>query len=120
MFSRQLEKTWVQYLVLGLTIQISLLSAAAALALGTAAGLARLSHFRPLRAVAAFYVEFFRNTPLLVQLFFWYFALPRLVSDSVREQLFSLHYEFWMAVLGLAVYTGAFMAEVIRAGLQSI
>ena len=165
MLSRQLEKIWVQYLVLGLilafaawfwgfvfrfhykfdwsvlftlnqtyglhlgwellkglglTIQISLLSAAAALSLGTAAGLARLSHFKPLRAVATFYVEFFRNTPLLVQLFFWYFALPKLLSEGVREWLFSPHYEFWVAVLGLAVYTGAFMAEVIRAGLQSI
>ena len=165
MFVRQLEKTWVQYLVLGLilasaawfwgfvfrfhykfdwsvlfvenqtyglhlglellkglvlTVKISIVSAIAALALGTAAGLARLSHFRPLRAVASFYVEFFRNTPLLVQLFFWYFALPKLVSDPVREWLFSLHYEFWVAVMGLAVYTGAFMAEVIRAGLQSI
>jgi polar amino acid transport system permease protein len=165
MLARQFEKTWVQYLVLGLilgfaawfwgfvfrfhykfdwsvlfvenqtyglhlglellkglalTVKISIVSAAVALALGTAAGLARLSHFRPLRLAASFYVEFFRNTPLLVQLFFWYFALPKLVSDPVREWLFSLHYEFWVAVMGLAVYTGAFMAEVIRAGLQSI
>ncbi len=105
---------------LALTVKISIVSAAVALALGTAAGLARLSHFRPLRLAASFYVEFFRNTPLLVQLFFWYFALPKLVSDPVREWLFSLHYEFWVAVMGLAVYTGAFMAEVIRAGLQSI
>lgn len=103
-----------------LTVKISLLSAAIALGLGTALGLARLSHFRPLRWVATCYVEFFRNTPLLVQLFFWYFALPKLLPDAGREWLFSLQYEFWVAVFGLAAYTSSFMAEVIRAGLQSI
>jgi polar amino acid transport system permease protein len=65
-------------------------------------------------------VEFFRNTPLLVQLFFWYFAFPMALPQVWREALFARNFEFWVAVIGLSVYTGSFMAEVIRAGLQSI
>ncbi|HKK00936.1 MAG TPA: amino acid ABC transporter permease [Desulfuromonadales bacterium] len=105
---------------LRLTVKITLLSSAIALALGTVAGLARLSRFKPLYWLATSYVEFFRNTPLLIQLFFWYFAFPMGLPETVRTWLFNHNYEFWSATLGLAVYTGSFMAEVIRAGLQSI
>ena len=105
---------------LRLTVKITLVSSAIALALGTLAGLARLSHFRPVYWLATTYVEFFRNTPLLVQLFFWYFAFPMALPDDVRTWVFNHNFEFWSATLGLSVYTGAFMAEVIRAGLQSI
>ncbi|HON96453.1 MAG TPA: ABC transporter permease subunit, partial [Deltaproteobacteria bacterium] len=59
-----------------LTIKISLISTGIALLLGTIFGIARLSRFKPTYALATAYVEFFRNTPLLVQLFFWYFAFP--------------------------------------------
>ncbi len=102
------------------TVQISLISSAVALALGTAFGLARLSDFGPLRWLATFYVEFFRNTPLLVQLFFWYFAFPMVLPMEARTWVFDHDFEFWCATIGLSVYTGSFMAEVIRAGLQSI
>lgn len=104
----------------GLTIKISAISALFALTLGTFFGLARLANFRPLRWTAVFYVEFFRNTPLLVQLFFWYFALPAALPESAREFIFAHDFEFWTATIGLSLYTGSFMAEVIRAGLQSI
>lgn len=106
---------------LSTTVRISLISSVLALGIGTALGLARLSLFRPLRATATCVIEFFRNTPLLVQLFFWYFAFPALLSDAARETLYQLSdLEFWCATIGLSVYTGSFMAEVIRAGLQSI
>ncbi|MFV0423501.1 amino acid ABC transporter permease [Oleidesulfovibrio sp.] len=102
------------------TIKISLISSALALALGTALGLARLSAFKPLQISASAVVEFFRNTPLLVQLFFWYFAFPNMLPEAAREWMFEQNFEFWCAVCALGVYTGSFMAEVIRAGLQSI
>lgn len=105
---------------LGVTVRISLISSALALALGTVLGIARLSLFAPLRMTATAVVEFFRNTPLLIQLFFWYFAFPVVLPESVRDQLFTGNFEFWCATIGLSVYTSAFMAEVIRAGLQSI
>lgn len=105
---------------LGMTMKITLISSVIALSLGILFGLMRVSSFRPMRIVASAYVEFFRNTPLLIQLFFWYFALPLALSDATREWLFGQEFEFWSATLGLAVYTGAFMAEIIRAGLQAI
>lgn len=102
------------------TIRITLISSAIALFLGTVFGLMRVSSFTPVRVVASVYVEFFRNTPLLVQLFFWYFALPLALPESAREWVFAQDFEYWSATLGLAVYTGAFVAEIIRAGLQAI
>ncbi len=103
-----------------LTIKISLISSGIALALGTFFGLGRLASFAPLRWLSTAYVEFFRNTPLLIQLFFWYFAFPMGLPQAARNYVFGLNYEFWCATIGLSVYTGSFMAEVIRAGLQSI
>ena len=110
------------YLIYGLkvTLQITLISSVLALALGTFFGLGRLSSFKPFYWVSTAYVEFFRNTPLLVQLFFWYFAMPHALPLEMRHWLFGLNYEFWCATIGLAIYTGSFMAEVIRAGIQSI
>ena len=64
-----------------------------------------------LRQIAAAYIEFFRNTPLLVQLFFLYFALPK-VGLRVGAEL--------CGVLGLGLLGGAYMAETIRSGLESI
>lgn len=103
-----------------MTLEITLISSVIALALGTVFGLMRVSSFGPVRMVASAYVEFFRNTPLLIQLFFWYFALPMALPEGAREWVFAQNFEFWSATLGLAVYTGAFMAEIIRAGLQAI
>ncbi|MGE4504472.1 MAG: amino acid ABC transporter permease [Desulfovibrionaceae bacterium] len=115
---------------LGITLVMSVISAMAALVLGTFFGLARLSKFKPLYALATAYVELFRNTPLLVQIYFIYFALPQALPDAAREFVFydiditwfglNFTFEFWTMVLALSLYTGAYMAEVIRAGLQSI
>ncbi|BCR05835.1 amino acid ABC transporter permease [Desulfuromonas versatilis] len=105
---------------LKLTLYITLVSSGAALLLGTLFGLGRLSHFKPLYWVSSAYVEFFRNTPLLIQLFFWYFAFPMALPEVARDWVFAHNFELWSATLGLSIYTGAFMAEVIRAGLQSI
>lgn len=103
-----------------LTIKISLISAAIALVVGTIFGLGKLSDFAPMRWISNAYIEFFRNTPLLIQLFFWYFAFPMGLPENMRFWVFDQNFEFWSATLGLAMYTGSFMAEVIRAGLQSI
>jgi len=110
------------YLIRGLklTVEISLISSGLALLLGIIFGLGRLSSFKPYYYFSTVYVEFFRNTPLLVQLFFWYFALPQALPEAWREFLFSQNYEFISATLGLSIYTGSFRAEVIRSGIQSI
>ena len=103
-----------------MTIHISLISSAIALGLGIFFGLGRISSFKPYYTVSTIFVEFFRNTPLLIQLFFWYFALPMGLPEAWREFIFEHNFEFWSATIGLSVYTASFMAEVIRAGIQSI
>jgi His/Glu/Gln/Arg/opine family amino acid ABC transporter permease subunit len=102
------------------TIQISFLAWWLAVALGIVSGALRTMPVAPLRWAAAFYVEFFRNVPLLVWMFFWYFAVPPLLSNVARDWLFEHGAEFWAGVCALGVYHGARLSEVIRAGIQSI
>lgn len=89
-----------------LTVQISALSMVLSLVLGGMLGLGRRAEVMPLRWLCGAYIEFFRNIPLIVQLFFWYFAVGLAAFPA--------------AVVGLTVYTSAYIAEVIRSGLQSI
>ncbi|MGE4423043.1 MAG: amino acid ABC transporter permease [Pseudodesulfovibrio sp.] len=105
---------------LNTTLTITFYSSIIALAMGTIFGLARLSKFKPVYWFATCYVELFRNTPLLIQLFFWNFALPYAFPEDLRLKLFDMHFEFWCATVGCGIFTGAFMAEIIRAGIQSI
>ncbi len=102
------------------TLEISALAWALALVLGIVAGALRTVPFVPLRAVATFYVEFFRNVPLLVWMFFWYFGVPPLLPRVIQDWLFNHGAEFWAGMLALGVYHGARMSEVIRSGIQAI
>ena len=102
------------------TLELSVLAWILAIVRGILAGALRTVTFTPLRAVAVFYVEFFRNVPLLVWMFFWYFGVPPLLPRAVQDWLFNHGAEFWAAVIALGVYTGARMSEVIRAGILAI
>ena len=95
------------------TILLAGVSMALALAIGTVMATLRIWGPGPVAGAAGFYVEFFRNTPLLVQLFFYatLFA-PRnlgITSDPVI-----------VAMIGLGIYTGAYVTEVIRSGILSV
>jgi len=102
------------------TLEISALAWLLAVALGILSGALRTVPFAPLRAVATFYVEFFRNVPLLVWMFFWYFGAPPLLPHGIQDWLFNHGAEFWAGMFALGVYHGARMSEVIRSGIQSI
>jgi His/Glu/Gln/Arg/opine family amino acid ABC transporter permease subunit len=102
------------------TLEISVLAWVLAVALGILSGALRTVAYRVLRGAATFYVEFFRNVPLLVWMFFWYFGIPPLLPAAVQEWLFSHGAEFWAAMFALGVYHGARFSEVIRSGIQSI
>src|SRR5438105_3944587 len=93
------------------TIQLAILAGVIALGWGVLIALLRVSTFAPLRLLGAMYVEFFRNVPLLVHMFFWVFGLP-FVGIVLPE--------FVGAFCGLGFYTAAFVAEVVRAGILSI
>jgi His/Glu/Gln/Arg/opine family amino acid ABC transporter permease subunit len=102
------------------TLAISVLAWLLAAALGILAGALRTVPFRPLRAAATFYVEFFRNVPLLVWMFFWYFGVPPLLPHGLQRWLFDHGAEFWAGMFALGVYHGARLSEVIRSGIQAI
>ncbi len=93
------------------TLQISILAFLGALPLSLVAALSRRSQWMPVRLVAASYVEIFRNTPGLVQIFFIFFALP---SFGIRLDAFVA------GVVALALNIGAYMSETMRAGIQSV
>jgi polar amino acid transport system permease protein len=82
------------------------------LSLGLLLGLARYSRRKVFYLPASIFVEFFRNTPVLVQILWFYFALPMLVPLEVSPLL--------AAVLGISFNSGAFSGEIFRAGIQSI
>ena len=102
------------------TLKITVVSWLFAILIGIVFGALRTCPFRPLRAIATAYVEFFRNVPLLVWLFFWYFGAPEVFPEVIRQWFIHHGMEFWSAVAGISVYHGARMAEIIRAGIQSI
>jgi polar amino acid transport system permease protein len=93
------------------TLRISAMSLVAAMAVAFVVGMARLSGLRPLRIGAVIFVEFFRGTSLLVQLFFLYFILPlyhvRLSAETT-------------AVLGIGLNLGAYGSEIVRSAIASI
>jgi putative glutamine transport system permease protein len=96
---------------LRVTLLLTLASLALALAAGTLVGVLRVLPLPVLPAAGAVYVEFFRNTPLLVQMFIWFFGLPT-VGISLPP--------FLAAVVGLGIYTSSFVAEAVRAGIQAV
>lgn len=103
-----------------LTLKISAVSLVLSLLMGTLIAVLRMSHVKPLKWFSVAYTEFFRNTPLLVQIYFWYFGSDPLFPQPVKEWLYNTDFEFTSGVIALTVYTSAFIAEEIRAGVFSI
>ncbi len=113
---------YLEWLVSGLkvTLQLSTVSIALSFLLGLVIAVMRMSPVRPLRWLAHGYLEFFRNTPLLVQIFFWYFGSYKVLPQAVNDWLTATNFEFAAAVIALTIYTSAFIAEDIRSGVLSI
>jgi glutamate/aspartate transport system permease protein len=108
---------------LGWTLLISLLSWVVALALGIALGVGRTLPDRWVRWPVTVYVHCFRNTPLLVQLFLWYFVLPELLPPTwgnAIKQMDSTVSQLLTVLLCLTLYTAAKAAEQVRAGIESV
>ncbi len=93
------------------TLVLSLVSMAIGLALGLFAALLKLSRHAALRRIGTVYVSAVRGTPLLVQLFLWYYALPQ---AGLTLGPFSA------GIIGLSVNVGAYLAESFRAAIQSV
>ncbi|WP_462323309.1 amino acid ABC transporter permease [Desulfoplanes sp.] len=103
-----------------MTLEISVVSIILAILLGTIIAVFRLSRIKLLEWISLAYTEFFRNTPLLVQIFFWYFGSEAVLPTSVNQWLYAQDFEFMAGVVSLTVYSSAFVAEEIRSGIFSI
>ncbi len=92
-----------------------------ALTFGSLVGVARTTPNKWLSGFGNAYVELFRNIPLLVQMFLWYFVMPELVPDSVGTWLKQLpNSSFYTGVVALGLYSSARVAEQVRAGINSL
>ena len=105
---------------LSVTLQLSGLSIILALLMGTILTVLRLSRVKPLVWFSVGYIEFFRNTPLVVQIFFWYFGSDPMLPGFFKEWLYRQNIEFATGVIALSTYTAAFIAEELRSGILSI
>lgn len=101
---------------LWVSVEIIVPSALLGAFIGIMTGATRVYGPRWLRAVANGYVALFRGTPLVVQLYFWYFALPYLEIGGYRLVLSAMS----ASIVGFALCSGAYQSEYIRGGLQSI
>lgn len=131
MFGELLAPQYLRWLLDGflLTLGLALLSCLLATLIGVPLAIARLSRRRLLSWPARAYLALFRNTPLLVQLFFWYFGVPALLPEALVSWLNTPHetplldwpsFEFLAGAWGLTLYTSAFVAEEFRAGIASV
>ncbi len=107
---------------LGWTLLVAISAWVIAFTLGSVIGIMRTLDQPILRAIGATYVEIFRNIPLLVQMFLWYFIFPELLPEEaglwVKRGIPMP--EFWTAVICLGTYTASRVAEQVRAGINAI
>ena len=122
-WSLLIHEPYVGWLLSGLgwTVALSIAGWLIALPLGLAVGIARTSPSR-WALCCGFYISVFRNIPLLLQMFVWFFVIPELLPNRLglwfKRDL--PNPEFWTAVLALAFYTSGRLAELFRAGLQAV
>jgi glutamate/aspartate transport system permease protein len=119
------DTTYLGWMWAGLqtTIALSLSAWIMALLFGTVMGVLRTVPNRSLSAIAAGYVEVFRNIPLLAQLFIWYFVLPELLPKGIGDsfkQMNPFAQQFISAMVCLGFFTSARVCEQVRSGINSL
>jgi glutamate/aspartate transport system permease protein len=115
--------TYLDMLLSGLvvTIETALCAWIIALAFGTVVGVMRTLSSKVASRVGFAYVEFFRNMPLLVQLFIWFFVLPELLPPSWGLWMKQMpHAPFYTAAIGIGLFMSARVAEQTRAGINAL
>jgi glutamate/aspartate transport system permease protein len=117
--------TYLQYLVVGLgwTLATALAAWVLALTIGSVVGTVRTTQIKWAVRLGNLYVEIFRNIPLIVQMFLWFFVMPELVPKAVGDWIKQMPPpwgSFVPAVLSLAIFTSVRIAEQVRAGVNSL
>ena len=110
-----LAKYWQVFLLTGLknTLLLTIISVALGTVLGTLVAMAKMSRFKVLRALISVYIEVLRGTPILLQLYIFYFVLPNVFTFLKLSQF------MWVAI-ALCVNSSAYVSEVIRSGIQAV
>ena len=108
-----------------ITIVVTVVSFVLVMIVGLLGGLGRTARNRYLRGGISLYVEIIRGIPMLVQLLFWYYALPQVIrglGESIGSPALANYTAdpVVMAIVGLTIGYGAYMTEVVRAGIQSV
>ena len=108
-------KYWQVFLFTGLknTLLLTIISVALGTLLGTFVAMAKMSKFKPLRALVSVYIEVLRGTPILLQLYVFYFVLPNVFTFLKLSQF------MWVSI-ALCVNSSAYVSEVIRSGIQAV
>ncbi len=96
----------------GVTIEITAIAVGLGFILGLITSVCRLSSVKVLRGIAICYVNIIRGTPMLVQIFLIYFALPMVIGERINP--------FVAAVAACSINSGAYVSEIFRAGIQSV
>lgn len=117
--------TWIHYLVVGLgwTLATALAAWVIALTIGSVVGTLRTTPMKWVVRLGNAYVEIFRNVPLLVQMFLWFFVVPELLPQALGDRVKQMPPpwgSYFPAVLCLGLYTSVRVAEQVRAGIQSM
>ena len=109
-------------LVIGLwiTLKVSIIATLAGIIIGVIGGISRISSNPTLKWSSIVYVEIIRGSPLMVQILIWYFVLGTVINDLLAAGGFGRLPAFWYGVASLACFAGAYVTEIVRAGIQSI
>lgn len=115
---------YLGWLIMGVqwTFAVALTAWVLALVVGILVGVGRTLPSRPISLICTAYVELFRNIPLLVQMFLWYFVMPELVPEDMGRWIKRdmPNPEFVTAVIALGLYTASRIAEQVRAGIEAV
>lgn len=121
-FSAVLTGQYLDWLLAGLKLTLLLAAGAWAIAFVLAVILAvlRATEWKPAVWLVSAYVEIHQNIPLLVQVMFWYFAMPELLPEGIRTWLNDRNIEFLLAMVALGLCFAAYMSEALRSGLRAV
>jgi len=105
---------------LWITLKLSVIATFFGIIIGVAGGIARISSNPALKWTSIVYVEIIRGSPLMVQILIWYFVLGTVINDLLASYGMGRLSAFWYGVASLACFAGAYVTEIVRAGIQSI
>ncbi len=105
---------------LWITLKVSFIAIIFGIVLGVLTGLMRISRNPCFRWMSITYIELIRGSPLLVQIFLWYFVMGTLINSILDKYGIGHIPPLWYGVIALAIFTGAYTAEIVRAGIQSV